>query len=78
VANANGLADQAKTAPIRILDGPPIFTVSVAFALDKSGPDDKSMIEALNKVVADMHSDGTLTQLAMKYIGKDVTKKPGS
>jgi polar amino acid transport system substrate-binding protein len=78
VANANGLADQAKTAPIRVLDGPPIFTVSVAFALDKSGPDDKSMIAALNKVVADMHSDGTLTKLAMKYIGKDVTKKPGS
>jgi polar amino acid transport system substrate-binding protein len=78
VANANGLADQAKTAPIRILDGPPIFTVSVAFALDKSGPDDKSMIAALNKVVGEMHADGTLTQLSMKYLGKDVSKKPGS
>ncbi|HKG57311.1 MAG TPA: transporter substrate-binding domain-containing protein [Candidatus Limnocylindrales bacterium] len=78
VANANGLADQAKTAPIRILDGPPIFTVSVAFALDKAGPDDKSMIAALNKVVADMHADGTLSKLSMKYLEKDVTKKPGS
>ena len=40
VANANGLADAAKSnAPIRVLDGPPIFTVSVAFALDKSGPE---------------------------------------
>jgi polar amino acid transport system substrate-binding protein len=77
VANANGLADQAKKAPIRILDGPPIFTVSVAFALDKRGPDDKSMIAALNKVVADMHADGTLTKLSMKYLQKDVTKKPG-
>ncbi|HEY0444187.1 MAG TPA: transporter substrate-binding domain-containing protein [Candidatus Limnocylindrales bacterium] len=77
VANANGLADQAKIAPIRILDGPPIFTVSVAFALDKAGPDDKSMIAALNKVVADMHADGTLTKLSMKYLQKDVTKKPG-
>ena len=78
VANANGLADQAKIAPIRVLEGPPIFTVSVAFALDKAGPDDKSMIEALNKVVAEMHSDGTLTQLSQKYLGKDVTLKPGS
>jgi polar amino acid transport system substrate-binding protein len=78
VANANGLADQAKIAPIRVLEGPPIFTVSVAFALDKGGPDDKSMIEALNKVVAEMHSDGTLTQLSQKYLGKDVTLKPGS
>jgi hypothetical protein len=25
-----------------------------------------------------MHADGTLTQLSMKYLGKDVSKKPGS
>ena len=78
VANANGLADQVKDGlPIRVLDGPPIFTVSVAFALDKSGPDDKSLIEVLNKVVADMHADGTLTKLSTKYLEKDVTVKPG-
>jgi polar amino acid transport system substrate-binding protein len=76
VANANGLADQAKTAPIRVLSGPPIFTVSVAFALDKAGPSDASLIEALNKVVGEMHTDGTLTQLSMKYLGKDSTVKP--
>ena len=76
VANANGLADQAKTAPIRVLSGPPIFTVSVAFALDKAGPSDASLIEALNKVVGEMHADGTLTQLSMKYLGKDSTVKP--
>jgi polar amino acid transport system substrate-binding protein len=76
VANANGLADQAKTAPIRILSGPPIFTVSVAFALDKGGPNDASMIEALNKIVGEMHADGTLTTLSMKYFQKDVTVKP--
>jgi polar amino acid transport system substrate-binding protein len=77
VANANGLADQVKDGlPIRVLDGPPIFTVSVAFALDKSGPDDKSLIAALNKVVADMHADGTLKSLSMKYLQKDVTTKP--
>ncbi len=76
VANANGLADQAKTAPIRILSGPPIFTVSVAFALDKGGPKDASMLQVLNKIVADMHADGTLTKLSMKYLQKDVTVKP--
>jgi hypothetical protein len=26
--------------------------------------------------VADMHTDGTLTQLSMKYLQKDVTQKP--
>ena len=78
VANANGLADQVKDGlPIRVLNGPPIFTVSVAFALDKSGPDDKSLIEVLNGIVNDMHSDGTLTTLSNKYLQKDVTMKPG-
>ena len=76
VANANGLADQATKAPIRVLAGPPIFTVSVAFALDKAGPSDASILAALNKVVADMHADGTLTNLSMKYLKKDVTNKP--
>jgi polar amino acid transport system substrate-binding protein len=76
VANANGLADAAKTAPIRVLAGPPIFAVSVAFALDKSGPDDKAMITLLNEVVADMHADGTLSGFSTKWLEKDVTQKP--
>jgi polar amino acid transport system substrate-binding protein len=76
VANANGLADAAKTQPIRVLAGPPIFTVSVAFALDKSGPDDKALIALLNEIVGEMHSDGTLSQLSTKWLEKDVTIKP--
>ena len=76
VANANGLADAAKTQPIRVLAGPPIFTVSVAFALDKSGPDDKALIALLNEIVGEMHADGTLTQLSTKWLEKDVTIKP--
>jgi len=76
VANANGLADAAKTQPIRVLDGPPIFTVSVAFALDKSGPDNKALISLLNEIVGEMHADGTLTQLSTKWLEKDVTVKP--
>ena len=76
VANANGLADAAKTQPIRVLAGPPIFTVSVAFALDKSGPDDKALLALLNEIVADMHSDGTLSQFSTKWLEKDVTVKP--
>lgn len=76
VANANGLADAAKTQPIRVLAGPPIFTVSVAFALDKSGPDDKSLVALLNQIVGDMHADGTLSAFSMKWLEKDATKKP--
>lgn len=76
VANANGLADAAKTQPIRILAGPPIFTVSVAFALDKSGADDKSLIALLNEIVGEMHTDGTLSGFSTKWLEKDVTVKP--
>ncbi len=77
VANANGLADAVKSgAPIRVLDGPPIFTVSVAFALDKSGPDTASMLAVLNPIVQEMHADGALSALATKWLGKDVSQKP--
>lgn len=79
VANDNGLADAVKSgAPIRVLDIPPIFTVKVAFALDKSGPDDKSLLDVLNPIVKSMHDDGTLKNLSMKYLEKDVTTDPGS
>ncbi len=76
VANANGLADAAKTQPIRVLAGPPIFTVSVAFALDKGGKDDTALIALLNEIVGEMHADGTLSQLSIKWLEKDVTVKP--
>ena len=77
VANANGLADAVQGgAPIRVLEGPPIFTVSVAFALDKSGPATAEMIEVLNEVVGEMHADGTMSALSMEHLEKDVTVQP--
>lgn len=77
VANKNGLEDAVKNGqPIKMLGDKPIFTVSVAFALDKSGPDTASMLEVLNEVVADMHADGTLKALSEKWLGEDTTTKP--
>jgi polar amino acid transport system substrate-binding protein len=78
VANGNGLADAVKSgAKIRVLEGPPIFTVSVAFALDKSGPNDTALKAMLDQIVTEMHADGTLKALSTKWFeGKDVTTKP--
>jgi ABC-type amino acid transport substrate-binding protein len=77
VANENSLANGVKEGiPIKILDVPPPFVVQVAFALDKSGPPTADMLKVLNKIVADMHADGTLTKLSMQYLGKDVTLTP--
>ncbi len=76
-ANWNGLQDAVKqNMPIKMLDIPPTFTVSVSFALDKSGPPTADMITALNKIVADMHSDGTLSKLSLQYLSRDVSVKP--
>jgi polar amino acid transport system substrate-binding protein len=77
VANANGISDWVKAGlPVKLLETGPIFTVSVAFALDKSGPPTAELLTALNKIVADMHADGTLSALSVKYLSRDVTIKP--
>jgi peptide/nickel transport system substrate-binding protein len=59
--------------------GTPAFYEGLVFALDKSrGPSDKMLAE-LNNIVAAMHSDGTLTELAAPYYPVDYTKiiEPG-
>jgi polar amino acid transport system substrate-binding protein len=76
-ANENSLANAVtQGVKIRVLEGPPTFTISVAFALDKSGPATGEMLTVLNKVVADMHADGTLTTISNQWLKKDVTQKP--
>ena len=76
-ANANGINDWVKEGlPVKLLDIGPIFTVSVSFALDRSGPPTGEMLTALNKIVADMHADGTLSKLSTEYLSRDVTAKP--
>jgi polar amino acid transport system substrate-binding protein len=78
VANKNGLEDAvASGQPIKMLLDKPIFTVSVAFALDKSGPDTASALQVLNEIIADMHADGTLKGFSEKWLKDDVTAKPG-
>jgi polar amino acid transport system substrate-binding protein len=77
VANVNVLENAVKeNQPIRLLDAPPVVTMSVAAALDKSGPPTAEMLAVLSKITADMHADGTLTKLSMEHLDKDITQKP--
>jgi polar amino acid transport system substrate-binding protein len=77
VANENSLANGVNEGiPVKILDVAPPFVVSVAFALDRSGPPTADLLKVLNKIVADMHADGTLSKFSMEHLGKDVTKAP--
>jgi polar amino acid transport system substrate-binding protein len=76
-ANENSLANAVSEGQkIRILPNSVTFTISVSPALDKSGPPTAEMLQVLNKIMADMHADGTLTQISIKNLGKDVTQKP--
>jgi peptide/nickel transport system substrate-binding protein len=53
--------------------GTPAFYEPLAFSLDKArGPSD-NMLSELNDIIADMHEDGTLTELSMKWYGIDIT-----
>ena len=77
VGNANSNADAiAKGAPLRVLEGPPIFSVSVAFALDKSGPNTTALKAILDQIVTEMHEDGTLKGFSEEWLKQDVTTKP--
>ena len=60
-------------APLKYV-GTPAFYEPLVFALDKSrGPSEKMLAE-LNRILAEMHADGTLTRLSMKWYGIDLTK----
>jgi polar amino acid transport system substrate-binding protein len=53
-----------------------VFGEPLAIAFDKESElDGASLQEAVDQIVADMHEDGTLTELSEKwYEGIDVTK----
>jgi polar amino acid transport system substrate-binding protein len=65
----------AKDNPVKIV-GDPLFGEPLAVAFDKSSElDGTSLVNAVDQIVADMHSDGTLSALSKKwYGGIDVTK----
>jgi polar amino acid transport system substrate-binding protein len=53
--------------------GTPAFYEPLAFALDKSRGASDQMLSKLNEIIAAMHSDGTLTDLSLKWYGIDLT-----
>jgi polar amino acid transport system substrate-binding protein len=61
--------------PVKVV-GDPVFGEPLAIAFDKGSElDGASLQETVDGIVADMHADGTLTELSKKwYDGIDVTK----
>lgn len=63
--------------PIEFI-GTPAFYEPLVFALDRSRPGVSSsdaMVARLNEIVAEMHSDGTLTSLSTTWYGFDITQQ---
>jgi len=58
--------------PITVVDEL-VFNEPLAAAFDNS-EDNDSLVAAVNQIIADMHEDGTLTELSMKWFGADLTK----
>jgi polar amino acid transport system substrate-binding protein len=67
-----GAIDKGK--PIKIV-GDPVFYEPLAAAFDQSAQlDASSLVEEVNGIIAEMHADGTLSELSMKWFGEDFTQ----
>jgi polar amino acid transport system substrate-binding protein len=73
VTTAKAFVDEGN--PVKIA-GDPLFGEPLAIAFDKDTElDNSSLVAAVDEMVTEMHSDGTLTELSEKwYDGVDVTK----
>jgi polar amino acid transport system substrate-binding protein len=73
VTTAQGYIDAGN--PVKIV-GEPLFYEPLSVGFDKSSdPSSESLFEAVDKIVGEMHEDGTLTSLSEKWYGQDLTTK---
>jgi polar amino acid transport system substrate-binding protein len=64
-----------KGKPIKII-GEPVFYEPLAAAADKNAPEDSMpLIEEVSRIIEEMRSDGTLTELSEKWYGTDLATK---
>lgn len=62
--------------PIKIV-GAPLFGEPLAVAFDRSSSlDPTSLLERVSEIIEEMHADGTLTELSMKWYETDLTQEP--
>jgi len=71
---AQGYIDEGN--PVKIV-GDPVFYEPLAVATDKSSElDGTTLAAAIDKIVGEMHDDGTLTEMSKKwYDGLDLSKQ---
>jgi polar amino acid transport system substrate-binding protein len=56
--------------------GDPVYFEPLAIAIDKASPPHAELVAAIDKIIGEMHADGTLTALSEKWFdGLDLTSK---
>jgi polar amino acid transport system substrate-binding protein len=61
-------------SPIEVIDN--VYYEPLSVAVDRSAPlDPTSLVEEIDRIVQEMHDDGTLSQLSMEWFGQDLTTK---
>lgn len=59
--------------------GDPLYYEPLAVAVDReSRLDPQSLVDKLSEIIQEMHDDGTLSQMSVKWYGKDLTKSESS
>jgi polar amino acid transport system substrate-binding protein len=62
-----------KGRPIKLV-GDPVFYEPLAVAFDRASDlDAQSLVDEVGRIIEEMHADGTLTELSMKWYGEDLT-----
>jgi polar amino acid transport system substrate-binding protein len=56
--------------------GEPIYQENLSVAVDKSGPPHAALLFEIDRVIGEMHEDGTLTQLSEEWFEVDLTQDP--
>ena len=57
--------------------GEPVFTENLAVAIDKAGPAHEALLFEIDRIIGEMHEDGTLTALSEEWFeGADLTQDP--
>lgn len=73
VTTAQGYIDAGN--PVKIV-GDPVFYEPLSVGFDRSSsPSSESLFNVVDKIVGEMHADGTLTKFSEKWYGSDLTKK---
>src|SRR5918996_1710021 len=68
-----GAIDKGK--PLKLV-GEPVFYEPLAVAIDKNAPEDPvPLTEEIGRIIEEMHADGTLSELSMKWYDTDLTKE---